>query len=53
MRVNGADVTVPEVHEDLSATDIAVGIRPEHIRLEDIGALHAIYLRALENLLPA
>ena len=35
VRVNGADVTVPEVHEDLPATDIAVGIRPEHIRLED------------------
>ncbi len=39
VRVNGADVSVPEVHEDLPTTDIAVGIRPEHIRLEDASPL--------------
>jgi len=39
VRVNGADVPVPEVHEDLPATEIALGIRPEHIRLDDSSPL--------------
>src|SRR4051794_38034189 len=35
LRVNGASVAVPEVHEDLAETEFALGIRPEHIRFDD------------------
>ncbi len=39
VRVNGADVPVPELHEHLPATEIALGVRPEHIRLDDSSPL--------------
>jgi multiple sugar transport system ATP-binding protein len=39
LRVNGADVAVPELHEDLPSTEVALGIRPEHIRLDDASPL--------------
>jgi len=35
LRVNGASVTVPEVHEDVAPAELALGIRPEHIRFDD------------------
>jgi multiple sugar transport system ATP-binding protein len=38
LRVNGASVPVPEVHEDLPETELALGIRPEHIRFDDSSA---------------
>jgi len=42
----------PQVVE-LGPVNASIHKLNEHIRLEDIGALHTIYLRALENLLPA
>lgn len=42
----------PQVVE-LGPVNASIHKLNEHIRVEDIGALHAIYLRALENLLPA
>ena len=38
LRVNGASIAVPEIHEDLAETDLALGIRPEHIRFDDASA---------------
>lgn len=37
--LNGARVAVPEVLEDRAAGPLALGIRPEHIRLDDASAL--------------
>jgi multiple sugar transport system ATP-binding protein len=39
VRVNGATVTVPEVREDRSEADLALGVRPEHVRFDDASAL--------------
>src|SRR5688572_1088714 len=39
LRVNGAAIAVPEVHEDLPATELALGIRPEHIRFDEASLL--------------
>ena len=33
--VQGTPVVVPEVREDLEARDMALGVRPEHIRFDD------------------
>jgi multiple sugar transport system ATP-binding protein len=42
--VQGAKVTVPEVREDIAPADMALGIRPEHIRFDDASKLRgAIY----------
>jgi multiple sugar transport system ATP-binding protein len=38
LRVNGATVAVPEVHEEVAATELALGVRPEHIRFDDASA---------------
>ena len=35
LRVNGSTVSVPEIYEDLAESDLALGIRPEHIRFDD------------------
>jgi multiple sugar transport system ATP-binding protein len=35
VRVNGAEVNVPELHEDRREGDLALGVRPEHIRFDD------------------
>ncbi|MBL4645930.1 MAG: ABC transporter ATP-binding protein [Hyphomicrobiales bacterium] len=35
--INGAQIKVPELHEDISPTKLALGIRPEHIQLDDNG----------------
>jgi len=39
LRVNGAMIDVPEVREELAETELALGVRPEHIRLDDSSAL--------------
>ena len=42
--VQGAKVAVPEVREDIAPADMALGIRPEHIRFDDASKLRgAIY----------
>jgi multiple sugar transport system ATP-binding protein len=41
LRVNGATIPVPEVGEDVAETEIALGIRPEHIRFDDASPLRA------------
>jgi multiple sugar transport system ATP-binding protein len=35
VRVNGAQVAVPEIREDRREADLALGVRPEHIRFDD------------------
>ncbi|MEW9807624.1 ABC transporter ATP-binding protein [Mesorhizobium marinum] len=39
IRVQGADIAVPEVREDLAGADCALGVRPEHIRFDDASRL--------------
>ena len=39
VRINGADVAVPEIREDVAETDMMLGVRPEHIRLDDTSPL--------------
>ncbi len=37
--VQGAPVSVPELREDVAPADLALGIRPEHIRFDDASRL--------------
>ena len=39
VRLNGANIAVPEVHEDAAEADLVLGVRPEHIRLDDAAAV--------------
>ena len=39
LRMNGATVSVPEIHEDRPESELALGIRPEHIRFDDMSPL--------------
>ena len=39
VRINGADVAVPEIRENVAETDMMLGVRPEHIRLDDASPL--------------
>jgi multiple sugar transport system ATP-binding protein len=39
LRVDGAAIDVPEVREDVPESELALGIRPEHIRFDDASAL--------------
>jgi len=39
VRVNGADIRVPAVREDRADGDLALGVRPEHIRFDDASRL--------------
>jgi multiple sugar transport system ATP-binding protein len=39
LRVNGADVRVPELGEDRRDGELALGVRPEHIRFDDSSKL--------------
>lgn len=39
VRINGAAIAVPAVHEDLADADLVLGVRPEHIRLDDASPL--------------
>lgn len=38
-RLGGAIVPMPELHEDVTDSDLALGIRPEHIRFDDSAPL--------------
>ena len=37
--IRGAEIRVPELREDVAETELALGIRPEHIRFDDASAL--------------
>ncbi len=39
MRVNGATVLVPQVREDRGEAELALGVRPEHVRFDDASRL--------------
>jgi multiple sugar transport system ATP-binding protein len=39
VRVNGATVSVPQLREDRAETDLALGVRPEHVRFDDSSRL--------------
>ena len=42
--MQGAAVAVPEVREDVAPGDMALGVRPEHIRFDDDSKLRgAVY----------
>jgi multiple sugar transport system ATP-binding protein len=41
LRVNGATVEVPEIHEEAAPGELALGIRPEHISFADSSPLRA------------
>lgn len=44
VQVGGVDIAVPEVHQDVANGELALGIRPEHIRFSDASALRgAVY----------
>lgn len=46
VRINGAEVAVPELREDRAPADLALGVRPEHIRLDDSSKLRGEVLGA-------
>jgi multiple sugar transport system ATP-binding protein len=35
LRVNGAEVAVPAIREDQAEAELALGVRPEHVRFDD------------------
>jgi multiple sugar transport system ATP-binding protein len=39
LRVNGAEVAVPAIREDRAEGELALGVRPEHIRFDDASRL--------------
>jgi multiple sugar transport system ATP-binding protein len=39
VRVNGADIAVPEIREAVSPGDMVLGVRPEHVRFEAAAGL--------------
>ncbi len=46
IRINGAEIAVPELREDRAPADLALGVRPEHIRLDDASKLRGEVLGA-------
>jgi len=44
--VHGAKVSVPKIREDLAPADLALGVRPEHVRLDDGSKLRGEILGA-------
>jgi multiple sugar transport system ATP-binding protein len=46
VRVSGAEIEVPELREDRAPADLALGVRPEHIRLDDQSKLRGEVLGA-------
>lgn len=46
IRIGGAALAVPTLREDVSARPLLCGVRPEHIRIADDGALRAEVLGA-------
>ena len=42
--LDGVDVAVPEIHQDMAESELALGVRPEHIRFSDASRLRgAVY----------
>jgi multiple sugar transport system ATP-binding protein len=42
--VQGVDITVPEIHQDVAEGELALGVRPEDIRFSDASSLRgAVY----------
>ncbi len=39
VQLDGVDIAVPEIHEDMPVGEIALGVRPEHIRFSDASPL--------------
>lgn len=39
VQVSGADIAVPRIAEDVAEADLALGVRPEHIRFSDASPL--------------
>jgi multiple sugar transport system ATP-binding protein len=39
VRVNGAEIAVPRLAEDIAETELALGVRPEHVRRDDASRL--------------
>ena len=46
VEINGARIAVPELREDRAPADVALGVRPEHIRLDDASKLRGEVLGA-------
>jgi multiple sugar transport system ATP-binding protein len=46
VRVNGAEIGVPQIREDAAPTDLMLGVRPEHVRLDDASKLRGEVLGA-------
>jgi multiple sugar transport system ATP-binding protein len=39
LRVNGATIAVPEIREDVSERELALGVRPEYVSFDDASPL--------------
>jgi multiple sugar transport system ATP-binding protein len=39
VQVQGADVAIPQIYDDHAPIDLALGVRPEHVRLSDTSRL--------------
>jgi multiple sugar transport system ATP-binding protein len=39
VRVNGAEIAVPEIREAMGAGEMVLGVRPEHVRFDDASGL--------------
>ena len=39
VQMNGAEIAVPQLREDLTESALALGVRPEHIRFDDASSL--------------
>jgi multiple sugar transport system ATP-binding protein len=46
VRLRDAEITVPEVREDIAPADLVLGVRPEHVRLDDASKLRGEILGA-------
>ena len=44
--VQGAEIAVPQVREDVAQSDLVLGVRPEHVRLDDASQLRGAVLGA-------
>lgn len=39
VNLNGTNICVPQVHEDMAPTALSLGVRPEHIQFDDTAAI--------------
>jgi multiple sugar transport system ATP-binding protein len=44
--IGDATIDVPEIHEDLSPAELALGVRPEHVRFDTASKLRGQVLGA-------